>query len=166
MDFLKDTRESPPESITTDKAIELLLAAIAYEQSALGNIIDAEADKINNAALLNEKGLVTLDEVRKVNDSAFKVLKAVLKLEMLLEFELENLAGFISKSSTSPAATTTSMSTSTTTSTSTITTTTTASTPTTASQTSCSPEADRGKVGWMSILQTTLRLITLAGRKN
>jgi hypothetical protein len=157
MDFLRNIQEKLPEGLTTDKAIELLLAAIAYEHHALGNIIDAEAQKINHAVLLKEKGLLTLDEVRAINDSAFKVLKAVLKIEMLLEFELEDLVDFIPKSSTS--------STTTTTSTSTTTTTTTAWTPTTTSQTSASSTTTEGKSKWTRILKSTVLLISLASKR-
>jgi hypothetical protein len=159
MDFLKSVPKNLPEDLTIEKAIELLLAAIAYEQFALGNIIDAEANKINHAVSLSEKGLATLEEVRAINDSAFNVFKAVLKKEMLLEFELEDLVDFIPKPSTS--------STTTTTSTSTTTTTTTVSTSTTTSQTStCSTTTNRCKCKWHDILEVALFLICLASRRN
>lgn len=137
MDFPESFKNLLPKDITTDKAIELLLASIAYEQFALGNLIDAEADKINYAVSLSERGLATLDEVREINDSAFKILKTVIKKEMLLEFELDDLIDFIPKPSTSSTAsttTTTTTSTATTTTTA-ISTTTTASTSTTTSRT-------------------------------
>jgi hypothetical protein len=155
MNFPENVQKDLPEDLTIEKAIELLLAAIAYEQFALGNIIDAEADKINHAVSLSEKGLATLEEVRVINDSAFNVLKAVLKKEMLLEFELEDLVDFIPKPSISSTTTTTSTST------------TTVSTSTTTSQTStCSTTTNRCKYKWHDILEVALFLICLATSRN
>lgn len=155
MEFLKKVQKELPEDFTTDKAIELLLAAIAYEQFALGNIIDAEADKINHAISLSEKGLATLDEVKRINDSAFKVLKAVIEKEMLLEFELDDLIDFIPKPSTS----------STTSSTTTTTSTTTSSTSTTTSGTCTSYTTTKGgKCRWLTIVEIALLLICVASK--
>jgi len=169
MDFPESFKNLLPEELTTDKAIELLLAAIAYEQFALGNLIDAEADKVNHAVSLSEKGLATLDEVREINDSAFKVLKAVIKKEMLLEFELDDLIDFIpstSTSSTTSTTTTTTTSTATTTTT-TISTTTTASTSTTTSRTctSFTTTKDRRCI-WLTLEKILFLLIFLASNSD
>ncbi len=153
MEFFEDFQNLLPEDLTIDKAIELLLASIAYEQYALGNLIDAEADKINHAVSLSERGLATLDELREINDSAFKVLKAILKKEMLLEFELDDLIDFIPKTSTS----------STTSTSTTSTTTTTTSTSTTTSRTCTSFTTTKGgRCKWLTLGTILLLLICAA----
>ncbi|ERI91760.1 hypothetical protein HMPREF1982_02803 [Clostridiales bacterium oral taxon 876 str. F0540] len=153
MEFSEDFKNLLPKDLTIDKAIELLLASIAYEQYALGNIIDAEADKINHAVSLSERGLATLDEVREINDSAFKVLKSIIKKEMLLEFELDDLIDFIPKTSTSST-------------TSTSTTTTTTSTSTTTSRTCTSFTTTKsGRCKWLA-LGTILLLLICAASSN
>lgn len=150
MEFSEDFKNLLPKDLTVDKAIELLLAAIAHEQYALGNIIDAEADKINHAVSLSERGLATLDEVREINNSAFKVLKAIIKKEMLLEFELDDLIDFIPKTSTSST-------------TSTSTTTTTTSTSTTTSRTCTSFTTTKGgRCKWLTLGTILLLLICAA----
>jgi hypothetical protein len=169
MDFPENLKSQFDENLTIDKAIELLLAAIAYEQFALGNILDAEAKKIKHAVSLGEQGLATLDEVKEINNSAFKIIKAIIKKEMLLDFELDDLLDCIPKPSTSS---TTSASTTTTTSTGTTTTvtmssTTSASSSTTTSRTcTSSTTTKRDKCKWLTLWEILLLLICIASRSN
>ncbi|MBL4934671.1 hypothetical protein JK636_02745 [Clostridium sp. YIM B02515] len=167
MEFSEDFKNLLPKNLTTDKAIELLLASIAHEQYALGNIIDAEADKINHAVSLSERGLATLDEVREINDSAFKVLKAIIKKEMLLEFELDDLIDFIPKTSTSSTTSTTTTTTTSTATTTTRSTTTTTSTSTTTSRTCTSfTTTKHSRCKWLTVGKIMLLLICIASKND
>jgi hypothetical protein len=169
MEFPENLKSQLDGNLTLDKAIEMLLAAIAHEQFALGNILEAEALKIKHAVSLSEKGLATLDEVKEINNSAFKVIKSIIKKEMLLEFELDDLLDCIPKpstSSTTSASTTTTTSTGTTT-TITISTTTSASTSTTTSRTSTSSTTTKhSRCKWLTLWEILLLVICIANSSN
>jgi hypothetical protein len=81
-------------NITTQGAINLLLASIAFEELGLAHIINSEAEKIQavigtlpNVHIpgVNLSNLIIIDETVE------KVLKTVIKTQMLLEFKLEEV---------------------------------------------------------------------------
>lgn len=131
---------TPDISITFEDAINLLLVSIALEEISLSKLIDAEKDKI----------LFVLDECKQkdsalhdaiaINKSVDGTIKNMIKLQMLLQFKLENVTELISTttttSTTTTSTTTTTTSTRTTTTKSTSTTTTHTTTHTTTSTTS------------------------------
>lgn len=117
---------NPNINIKQEDAIVLLLISIALEEISLSDLINAEAKKIN--FVVGECGCneSSIQDLKDINRSVNRTLQDIIKLQMLLQFKLENVIDIVSL--------TTSTSTSTTTTTSTSTTTT--STSTTASSTS------------------------------
>lgn len=88
---------TPTITISTDDAINLLLASIALEELGLAHIINAEAEKIQ-FALGTIPGLTapfTLTEILQVNESVQDTLSVVIKKEILLNFKLENILDLI-----------------------------------------------------------------------
>lgn len=115
--------------ITTDQVADLLLASIAFEELGLAHIINAEAEKIQFV-------LGTLDgppaadpsvnDLERIDKSVDRILKDVIKKEILLQFKFEDVLDFLltTTTTTSTTTTTTTTTTSTTSTTSTTTTTT------------------------------------------
>lgn len=93
-------------------AVNLLLSSIAMEEMSLSKLMDAEHDKIQYALKRCQHGGCTLHDVTEVNKSAEDMMKTLIKLQMLLQFKLENVRELMPSTTT-----TTTTSTSTTTST-------------------------------------------------
>ncbi|MFE4427359.1 hypothetical protein ACFRH9_09695, partial [Peribacillus butanolivorans] len=140
---------TPPEGINPIEGLDsvqialLLLASIAFEELGLAHVINAEAEKLQGAigTLVDSNDELvnpliragSLAELLAANREAEKMLRTIIKKEMLLQFKFENILEFLSTStSTSTSTTTTTASTTTTTAS---TTTTTASTTTTTAST-------------------------------
>ncbi len=105
--------------ITTDEAVNLLLASIAFEELGLAHIINAEAEKLQYVlGTLDSQSVLeaapTIEELLEINHSIDQTLRDVIKKEMLLQFKLEDT---ISISTTTTTTTTTSTTTTTTTTT-------------------------------------------------
>ena len=87
----------PKIDIDRKKSIDLLLAAIAFEELALAHIINAEAEEIQFVlGTLHEKGHhkpkdIKLEELLKLNKSVESVLRKVITKEILLGFQLEDI---------------------------------------------------------------------------
>ena len=79
----------PKIEITFEETITLLLASIALEELSLAHIMNAEAEKIQEIVKTpcNNKlcDLVTIDK------SVERMMRDVIKKEMLLEFKFENI---------------------------------------------------------------------------
>ena len=90
-------------------AVDLLLASIAMEEISLSRLMDAESDKLRFA--LERCPGAGLGDIAAVNKSAEDMMKTLIKLQMLLQFKLENVRELV------PCCTTTSTTTTTTTST-------------------------------------------------
>lgn len=103
---------NPYINITFEDAINLLLTSIALEEIGLSNLIDAESNKI----------LCVLDEctecqykhedsnfknVLAINKSVDSTIKNIIKLQMLLQFKLENVTDLLPSTSTTSSTTTT-----------------------------------------------------------
>jgi hypothetical protein len=74
-----------------EDAINLLLVSIAMEEISLAHILDAEAKKIDTAV---QKETITIRQLLAINRSVDKVLKTIIKKEMILQFKLENILEF------------------------------------------------------------------------
>ncbi len=97
--------------ITTEDAVNLLLASIAFEELGLAHIINAEAEKLqyvlgtlDSQTVLEEAP--TIEELLEINHSIDQTLRDVIKKEMLLQFKLEDTIT-ISTTTTSTTTTTT-----------------------------------------------------------
>lgn len=78
----------PDDNISSEDAVNLLLASIAYEELGLAHIINAEGEKIQLALGLSG---VTIPDLLEVNDSVRKMLKQITKKENVLEDKLEDI---------------------------------------------------------------------------
>lgn len=101
----------PEVDIKIEDAINLLLASIAFEELGLAHIINAEAEKIQFVlGTLHEKKAhdkhdkhhthdkhdkceicPTIEDLKEIDRSVERVLKNIIKKEMILEFKLENV---------------------------------------------------------------------------
>lgn len=84
---------NPQVSIDRDDALNVILSSIGMEELSMAHIVNAEAEKIQFALGTLEGGpeAVTLDEVMKVNNSANKMLRDVIKNQMLIGMKMEDV---------------------------------------------------------------------------
>ncbi len=82
--------------LTLGDSVNLLLASIAYQEFALANLINAEAEKIqyilgtlDGQVPLNPPA--TLDKILEVNHSADQTLRDIIKKEILLQLKLDKV---------------------------------------------------------------------------
>lgn len=87
---------TPTISINREEVINLLLASVAFEELGLAHLINAEAEKVQ--AVLgtledgdNVKGCPSINDLLKINKSVQRMMKDIIKKEMLLQFKLENV---------------------------------------------------------------------------
>jgi len=86
----------PDINIDRDKAIDLLIASVAFEELALAHIVNAEAEKIQFVlGTLKEskhepEEPPTLDELLEINEAVGRMLKKVIEKEIILSFMLED----------------------------------------------------------------------------
>ena len=113
---------NPYINITFDDAINLLLTSIAMEEISLSKLMDAETNKIlyvldrckhvDCKHYGSKQNDTMLKDALEINKSVDNTLKDMIKLQMLLQFKLDNIKEFLPCTSST---TTTSTSTSTTT---------------------------------------------------
>lgn len=83
---------TPSIKIKREEVVNLLLASIALEELGLAHIINAEGEKIQ--AVVNQRGC-TLNSLLCIDKSVDKVLRDVIKKEMLLQFKLQDVLDLI-----------------------------------------------------------------------
>ncbi len=158
---------TPPEGINPIQGLDsnqvalLLLVSIAFEELGLAHLINTEAEKLQGAigTLVKENGQQvnpniqarSLAELLAANREVEKVLRTIIKKEMLLEFKFENILEFLSTTTS----TTTTTSTSTTTTTTTTSTTSTSTTTTSPCGCSLTPVVNT-RISGMNIVQPTV----------
>ncbi|MBM7583191.1 hypothetical protein JOD02_002069 [Caldicoprobacter guelmensis] len=87
----------PKIEISIEETIKLLLASIALEELSLAHIMNAEAEKIQEIIKCtgDKKYSDTtedkLHDLLLIDKSVDKMLKDIIKKEMLLEFKFENI---------------------------------------------------------------------------
>jgi len=104
---------TPDINITFEEAINLLLTSIAMEEVSLSKLIDAETNKI--LSVINDckpKGYALHDAIL-INKSVDETIKNIIKLQMLLQFKLENIKEILPITSTTTTTSTTTCTTST-----------------------------------------------------
>ena len=85
----------PKIEISIEETIKLLLASIALEELSLAHIMNAEAEKIQE--IVKSPSCDKLHDLICIDKSVEKVLKDVIKKEMLLEFKFENILELMDK---------------------------------------------------------------------
>ncbi|MGE5678992.1 MAG: hypothetical protein ACM3ZR_13135 [Pseudomonadota bacterium] len=85
----------PKIEITIEETIKLLLASIAFEELSLAHIMNAEAEKIQE--IVKSPCGDKLHDLICIDKSVEKVLRDVIKKEMLLEFKFEDVLELIDK---------------------------------------------------------------------
>ncbi|PYZ93507.1 hypothetical protein CR194_10075 [Salipaludibacillus keqinensis] len=83
---------SPHINIDRKDAINLLLTSIALEELSLAHIMNAEGEKLQK--VIND-GDSTFDDLMEANSSVERMLRNVIKKEMLLQFKLEDVIELI-----------------------------------------------------------------------
>lgn len=95
MSFPTVPNVNPDIEINPEDVKNLLLASIAFEELGLAHLINAEAEKIQFVlgTLPNQvtTDSPTIDDLLAINRSVERILRDVIKKEMLLEFKLENI---------------------------------------------------------------------------
>jgi hypothetical protein len=133
---LNNNNLTPGEIPSTDEIFRLLLAALAAEELSLADLISAEADKVRSVLGILPGQTVrnpSIDELERIDRAVERILRGIIKKEIILSFQLEDILDFLSTSSSTTSTTTTTTASTTTTTAST--TTTTASTTTTTAST-------------------------------
>ncbi len=97
----------PSISVTRDDAINIILSSIGMEELSLAHILNAEAEKIQFAlgTLETSTEAASLDDIMKVNSSAKKMLRDVIKNQMLIGMKMEDtveLAQMVFESEVTP----------------------------------------------------------------
>jgi hypothetical protein len=85
----------PEIELTFEESVKLLLASIALEELSLAHIINAEAEKIQE--VIKCSGSNKLVDLVCIDKSIERVLRDVIKKEMLLEFKFENILDLMDK---------------------------------------------------------------------
>jgi hypothetical protein len=97
-----------PENVTIERdiALNLILASIGLEEIGLAHVINAEAEKVQFVLGTLDNAVVspvpTIEDLIALDDSVRRVLKEVIKKEMLLQFKLEEVINFIEACRTVP----------------------------------------------------------------
>ncbi|MGL5675924.1 MAG: hypothetical protein ACRDDX_05905 [Cellulosilyticaceae bacterium] len=84
---------NPNVNITRDDSINIILSSIGMEELSLAHILNAEAEKIQFAlgTLSTANGTAaSMEQILEVNNSAGKMLRNVIKNQMLLGMKMED----------------------------------------------------------------------------
>ena len=79
--------ERPQNSIDKDQAIADIIESIALEETGLAHIINAEGEKIQRALQIADNA----NDLISVNESVKDTLVNIIKMQMLLQFKLEEV---------------------------------------------------------------------------
>ncbi|WP_270170784.1 hypothetical protein [Paenibacillus sp. SYP-B4298] len=79
---------TPEIVLKRPEVINLLLTSIALEEIGLSHIINAEAEKLQRFIQEHE---FSLDDALRMNDSVDRMLRNVVKNQILLHFKLEDV---------------------------------------------------------------------------
>jgi hypothetical protein len=85
----------PKIEISIDEAINILLASIALEELSIAHIMNAEAEKIQE--VIKSGCGNKLKDLLWIDKSVERILRDVIKKEMLLEFKFENILELMEK---------------------------------------------------------------------
>ena len=83
------------EPVSRRQAITDVIESIAMEEKAVSRIVDAEAKKICEAI---NKCRPVIQDFLKIDESVCDCIKNLIKLQMLLQFKLEEIKDFLDDS--------------------------------------------------------------------
>lgn len=104
---------TPDINITFEEAINLLLTSIAMEEVSLSKLLDAETNKIQCVLDDCKHKDSLLNDAIRINKSVDDTIKNMIKMQMLLQFKLENIKEIIPTTSTTTTTSTSTCTTST-----------------------------------------------------
>lgn len=78
-------------TVTQPQALTNLLESIALEETALAHFMNAEAEKVQIIAALLGNGTITPAEATTFQNAVNRLMQTAIKMQMLLEFKLENV---------------------------------------------------------------------------
>lgn len=83
---------NPSIDVTRDDALNIILSSIGMEELSLAHIVNAEAEKIQFAlgTLETSKEAASIEQIMEVNTSAKKMLRDVIKNQMLIGMKMED----------------------------------------------------------------------------
>lgn len=93
---------TPIVAISREEALTMLMASIALEEMGLAHIINAEGEKIQYILNSEIHKSAPTGEIKEVNQGVERVIREVMKLQMLLQEKLENVLSLTSKAPDSP----------------------------------------------------------------
>lgn len=79
---------TPEIILKRNEVLNLLLTSIALEEIGLSHIINAEGEKIQKIV---KEQFLSLNDALTLNNSVERMLRNVIKTEMLLQFRLEDI---------------------------------------------------------------------------
>ena len=85
---------NPDVTISRDDALNVILSSIGMEELSMAHILNAEGEKIQFAlgTLETANGqAATLDEIMEVNKSSNKMLRDIIKNQMLIGMKMEDV---------------------------------------------------------------------------
>ncbi len=87
---------NPSITVTRDDAVNMILSSIGMEELSLAHIVNAEAEKIQFAlgTLDTADGAASLEDIMAVNASAKRMLRDVIKNQMLIGMKMEDTVDF------------------------------------------------------------------------
>lgn len=85
------TITTPQKPLSKEQVISDIIESIALEETALAHIINAQAEKIQRA--IECEG--DLGDLIRIDAAISDVLKNVIKIQMLLQFRLEEIRSFM-----------------------------------------------------------------------
>src|SRR5690554_1379818 len=90
---------TPDIDLDREDSINLLLASIALEEMGLAHILNAEGEKVQYILGAED---ACLNDLLAVNNSIEQVIKAVTKLQLILQDKLETVTQLIRKPDSPP----------------------------------------------------------------
>ena len=85
----------PEIDVTFKDSVNLLLSSIAMEEMSLSKLMDAEANKIKSILCGFRNCKANAQDVLEINESANRTIRSLVKMQMLLQFKLEDVKSLI-----------------------------------------------------------------------
>ena len=95
----------PTVTIDRDDALNIILSSIGMEELSMAHIVNAEAEKIQFAlGTLESAGgtAASLEEIMQVNKSSNKMLRDIIKNQMLIGMKMEDVVALAEETTPTP----------------------------------------------------------------